>query len=193
MKKISATVFIVTLGLLLAGCTGADTNDIGSMLQNLSRSYPAIMQFLAAFSYVSGIWLMFTALYKFKRYAETRGNMMAYQMHIGQPLIYLLGALILFYFPNMVSISIVSLYGSTSVVSYPDVGSMWAPIVRSVMGLVRIVGYIAFIRGWLIFVRMGSEGSHSPGTFAKASLHIIGGILAINIVGTMNVIKASLD
>src|SRR3989338_8538562 len=125
MKKASGIIFLILSCLLLTGCFDIRTNSLGTMLQNLSRSYPAIFQFLAAFSYVSGIWLLFTSLYKFKRYADTRGNMMAYQLHIGQPLIYLLIGLILFYLPTMVSLSIFSFWGTTSIKSYPASSSMW--------------------------------------------------------------------
>jgi intracellular multiplication protein IcmC len=59
-----------------------------------------------------------------------------------------------------------------------------------VLQLIQIVGLIAFIRGWLILVKTatGQQG----GGIGKGITHIIGGVLALNIVGTQQVINASL-
>ncbi len=47
--------------------------------------------------------------------------------------------------------------------------------------LVQIVGLIAVIRGLLILMRL--SGQAQPGTFGRAMTHIVGGTLAMNIVG----------
>ena len=54
--------------------------------------------------------------------------------------------------------------------------------------ITQFVGYVAFIRGWILLLRIGEQGSQ-PGAFAKAVTHIVGGLVAINIFGTVAVIQ----
>ena len=118
--------------------------------------------------------------------------MMGFKGELGGPLIYIFVGITLFYFPEVVRIFMVTVWGSANIVEYPSTPSNWKYFTDPVIGLVRIVGYIAFIRGWLLLLRLGQEG-RQPGTGAKALLHILGGILAINIVGTINMLGATFD
>lgn len=187
-------IILLMLTFSLSGCEAEQkwTTGINSMLDNLAKSYPSVERFLVAFCYVVGIWLMIAGFFKLKRYADMRSSMMGGQAHLGGPIVYILVGVALFYFPEIVKISMTTVWGSASIVKYPDTPSSWKYFTDPVIGLVRIVGYIAFIRGWLLLIRLAQE-SHQPGTGAKALLHLVGGILAINIVGTINMLGATFD
>ena len=57
----------------------------------------------------------------------------------------------------------------------------------ALLGLVQVMGVIAFIRGWVLLGHAGEQNAQQ-GMFGKGLTHIIGGILAINIVGTKDLI-----
>ena len=64
---------------------------------------------------------------------------------------------------------------------------MIAPIV----GIIQLIGLFAFLRGWMILARLGKQGAQ-PGTTSKGIVHLIGGILAVNITTTVNVVVNTL-
>jgi intracellular multiplication protein IcmC len=72
-----------------------------------------------------------------------------------------------------------SLFGSGSLVG--------APLTM----IIRVIGLIAFVRGWVLIARSASQGQ-PPGGTGKGLIHVFGGILAINIVGTLNMINTTL-
>jgi intracellular multiplication protein IcmC len=81
---------------------------------------------------------------------------------------------------------------STTPLSYSDTVNsavLAADVQIAILRLVQIIGVIAFIRGWLILAQSARQGSQP--VIGRALTHIIGGILAINIIGTKNVIWAT--
>jgi intracellular multiplication protein IcmC len=57
---------------------------------------------------------------------------------------------------------------------------------------IQIIGLVAFIRGWMMIAKSASQGGHQQGGFGKGMMHIFGGVMAINIVSTLNVINQTL-
>ena len=57
--------------------------------------------------------------------------------------------------------------------------------------IIQTIGLIAFIRGWVLVARSASQGQ-PPGGTGKGLVHVFGGILAMNIVGTIQVINNTL-
>jgi intracellular multiplication protein IcmC len=72
-----------------------------------------------------------------------------------------------------------TLFGSGSVVGRP------------LAIIIQVIGLIAFVRGWVLVARSASQGQ-PPGGTGKGLIHVFGGILAINIVGTINMINNTL-
>jgi hypothetical protein len=87
----------------------------------------------------------------------------------------------------------VTLYGTTAISPYWVEGG--SPEFRTIVivmgGFVQFIGYIAFLRGWILLARLG-ERSSQEGTLARALMHIFGGILAINVFGTYRMLKVTL-
>jgi hypothetical protein len=68
-------------------------------------------------------------------------------------------------------------------------GASSAAALQGVFLFIRLVGYIAFIRGWLL-LNQGGQGK--DGVIARGLTHIMGGVAAINVVETAKVLANTL-
>lgn len=163
--------------------------DIGQMLINLSQSYSAIFKMVTAIAYVMGLSFLVMSIFSFKQYAESHNSMSGGGLKA--PLLYILVATVFLYLPSAIDTLMESTFGAKdTALSYSDSGDMVSMgIQEAVFRLSQIVGLIAFIRGWLILAQSAKQGAQPA--LGRALTHIIGGILAINIVGTKNVIWAT--
>ncbi len=57
--------------------------------------------------------------------------------------------------------------------------------------IIQTIGLYAFARGWVLIARGAGQGQQ-PGNTGKGLMHIFGGILAVNIVGTVEMINNTL-
>jgi intracellular multiplication protein IcmC len=113
---------------------------------------------------------------------------MSSQHSLKGPLINFLVATALIYSPQMFATLMLTSFGYSSPLQYGGDIPGWADAGgKALIGLVQVIGVIAFIRGWLYIARLAGQGGQ-PGTFGKGLTHIIGGILAINIIGTKEVL-----
>ena len=164
--------------------------DLQSMLRSLSQSYPPIVRLLQAGSYFTGMALISKAIFNLKQYGEMRVMMSAHTDIRGPLVLIFVGAMLLF-LPTTMDVLLLSTFGDSSILAY-DVSSsvVGGQLLLDILNFIRIVGFIAFVRGWWIMTALGS--SHAPpGTLTKALVHLVGGILAINIVGTMKIIAGT--
>ena len=165
--------------------------DVVTMLLNLQRSYPQIILMITAFSYLAGIWILFQALYKMKQYGELR-TMMSLQTDMRGPLMQIVVGMILIALPTSIKYTLNTFYGTDSIMALPGAGGeRWEVAINSVQRLVQVIGLIAFIRGWLILVRVVDKNSQIQGGLAKAGTHILGGILALNIEASVKIINVT--
>ena len=68
--------------------------------------------------------------------------------------------------------------GDSLVPVRPGLGSVTKEGLTGVLWFVRLVGYIAFIRGWLL---LNQAGQGKDGSIGRALTHLGGGVAAINI------------
>ncbi len=171
------------------------TPTFASMLANLAQVVPQLGDLVKGVMFFAGLLLIFRAIYAFKQYGELR-TMMSVNADLKAPIIYLLvGAALLFY-PSMAIFSLNTIYGSKGyeLVAYvpnPHWTDQTNQMVKDLATILRLIGYIAFFRGWLILTQLAGQATQ-PGTFGKALTHIIGGILLVNIFGTWNILKNTL-
>jgi intracellular multiplication protein IcmC len=179
--------------ICLAGCSVSIT-DSANMLTNLSNSYPGIWKLITSGAYLMGMALIMRAIYYLKIYGESR-SMMSSQSSLKVPLTYLVVAAVFMYLPSAFHSILLTMFGTTEVtpISYntEGLGNLNVQATNAVFGFIQIVGLISFVRGWLIIVK-SAQGSAQGATVGKGVTHIIGGILAINIVGTRDAIWATL-
>lgn len=184
------SVVLIAAGILLTGCTVSDGNDLASILVHLQRSLEPIWGFLIAFSYVLGICFIVIAIMRLKQYGQMT-VMMSTHASLGPTLAYIIVGAGLLFLPTLLDIMSVTLwdYGVDDIRGF-DQTIGFHEIMIPIIQLIQVLGLISFIRGWILLTKIGGH-SGQPGTLNKAVLHILGGILAINIVGTIDVLQAT--
>ncbi len=166
--------------------------DLGGILRTFQTNLGPLYQLVVAISYVMGIWFISDSIFKLKKYGQQR-TMMSTNASMGKPILLFIIGLGLLYFPTFVNVSIQSLWvngASTSIIGWGNPTSVWKAFVDPLIDTIRLFGLIAVVRGLAILTRMANESSQ-PGTAGKGLMHIIAGTFAINILGTINVIKAT--
>ena len=163
--------------------------DVQSILVNLSKSYPAVKRLIFSISFFTGLAMTLSALYKLKVYGEMR-TMMGTQTNLKEPLATFLAAAVFLFIPSAFDSLMVTTFGSPDVTPLSYVASEapgFEDGMKAVLGLVQIIGLISFIRGWSQLAGAAQQG-RQPGGFGKGLTHIFGGLLAMNIAGTKDII-----
>jgi len=166
--------------------------DLGTLLQNVKKDMPRLLRFITAVSYFAGLWFAFSGVYELRIFGQSR-VMMPTNVNMTGPMIRLIVGMFMMFLPSFVNISVYTLwhYGSSSVLLYPNqTKAGWRDVMEGTIAVVRLIGYIAFIRGLILVTRSAKQGA-PQGLLAKAMTHIIGGILAINVVGTLDALKGT--
>ncbi|MBI5448090.1 MAG: type IV secretion protein IcmC [Gammaproteobacteria bacterium] len=192
-RNISSSQLNAVLSLFalffLAGCTvNGNQVSLQGFLNRLAVSYNDIAKLVTAWAYITGAFFGVFAIFQFKVYGESR-TMMSIQTNIFKPITYLLVSVALMYFPSTFKTLMMSTFGTPNLspLNWSGVTSVGVygyklAVTPALLGLMRLVGLVSFVRGWIMLVRIADQGQH--GTFGKAVTHIVGGLLLINIVGT---------
>lgn len=183
--------------LLLSGCAqqiNVAENTLATMINNMQRSVQGIWTLVVAGSYIIGVSFVILSIFKLKKYGQMR-TMMDNNANITGPVLYLFIGIVLIYVKEMADIVLATVWSNESLDSLKS----WQGggqtgifgISYAVQQIIRLMGLIAFVRGWMILAKLSSE-SRQPGTLSKGLLHIFGGILGINIGGTLELLHATL-
>lgn len=187
-----------------ATCTGGSVQcwiiSQTSILTNIGHSLIPVERLITGGAYLIGCAFLFKAIYSLKIYGESR-TMMSNSASVKEPVIYLIVGAMLIYFPSAVSSIMESSFGYENVLQYAPVNSKNQAL-DSIFGsgsavgapvclFIQVIGLVAFVRGWVLVARSASQGQ-PPGGTGKGLMHVFGGILAINIVGTINMINNTL-
>ena len=182
---------------------GGVTNWISSnanILTNIANNLLPVEKLLTGAAYLMGLSLAFKAIYSLKTYGESR-TMMSSNTSIKEPLTYFFVSSVFIYFPTALEIFMNTTFGRATPLEYAPINSgngtldtLFGP--DSVVGkplalIIQVIGLVAFIRGWVLIARSASSGQ-PPGGTGKGMVHVFGGILAMNIVQTLNIINNTL-
>lgn len=199
IKQLQKRFWILALLLLLpATAVGVEIN-FATMLTSLKRNAGPLIRFVVATAYVIGIWFVISAIMDLKMVGQSTHMQNSQQGHVSRPLIKMIIGVVMLYLPTTIDVGVWTLWGHTatgatgeSYMSYtPHASDPFAPAKEGAIAIVRVVGYVSFVRGLIILSRANDQGAQ-PGTFGKGLMHVIGGILAINIVETVKIIANSL-
>jgi len=166
------------------------------ILTNIANTLVPVERLLTGAAYLIGLSLAFKAIYTLKVYGEAR-TMMSSNASIKEPVIYLIVAGIFIYFPTAYEIMRNTTFGSDStVLAYVNsdnkaISTIFGPdslVGKPLALIIQTIGLIAFIRGWVLIARSASQGQQ-PGGMGKGFMHVFGGVLAMNIVGTLQIIN----
>lgn len=190
------TLILLFLLPLLAACS--PSQDFNNEMANLAKNLPYVVRLIVAIAYVMGVWFIYSGFYTLKIYGDMRTMMAAQGAGFGGPALKIMIGSCLMMMPGMVKIAINSLWGmgdvtSMEIIAYPNLGTGWqgwAPAIRGVIDVIRVFGYVAFVRGFHMLGKATKYGAQ-PGLYGKGLWHVCGGVLAINIVGTIDIIRNS--
>lgn len=186
-------IFFILLPLGLTACGKLpDTSslDIEQMIINLAKTMPSLLAMFTAAAYIIGFALVLKGIYRLKEYGEMRTTMSS-QTNIWGAIITLVMGSMLIFLVSSYKIGLQTLFGYSSPLRYSQDSSSTDALVSSVVLIMQVVGVIAFIRGILL---LNSGGTHhaQPGSIGKGLTFIVGGLLAINIYGTWQVLVNTL-
>lgn len=156
------------------------------------ESFPALVNFMNLLTGLIGVVLVGMSVFKFIEFDRSNG-----QVRLITPFMYLFVGAALYFFSTSADTMLATVFGgSTSVnslLSYSGSGvsDKQAQFIKSLVMVVRLIGYVAFIKGWLLLKKIGDGSQGSDEAFSKALIHILFGVLAINIVATVNVISST--
>ena len=164
---------------------------VSEVLEHLKGQLPALWRITTGFCYLMGITMAFKSVGQFRAYANS--HMTAATPEFQKPMISLVLAIVFLFAPRMAKISLFTLFKVDSPTAYvPEGGgSDFTTMIQILGSIVEFIGFVAFIRGWILLSHISHQGSQ-PGQFAKAMAYIIGGICALNIFGTWTIIKGTL-
>ena len=189
--------YLLVLSFLFSSVFAVSDQTLSGIFAHLYDSLNKIYPVLIGLCYVIGIFFIGKALFMLKKHGYKTAFMNADSSIIG-PMVIMLVGVILMYTPGFLNIMFMTLYGQKvqPTGSWMDTakaggGDQWYSALVPMVGLVQVLGLIAFIRGWILVVKGAAPGSQ-PGNVSKGAMHILGGILAINITGTIDIINCSI-
>jgi intracellular multiplication protein IcmC len=169
--------------------------DLGTALENLTFAFESLVNLVAAISYVMGLYFIFRGVGMYKIFA-TQSFASTQKGEVAGPLVFMVIGAILMYFPSTLDTSMQTLFGYgakemplASDMSYApaQAGEHWEEISTVLIKYMKLIGFIAFLRGWTILSKMGHSGAQ-PGSVGKGIVHIVAGVLLINIVDTITLL-----
>lgn len=181
-----------------AGDTSIDDSTLtaNAIFSHLDDSLNKVYPMLIGLAYTLGVFLMVKSMLMFKKHGYKTAFMSASSSLLG-PFAVLIIGIMLMHTPGVLSIFFMSVYGSSDVqntLTWTSAASSdaWYSALVPMIGLIQVIGICAFIRGWLLLLRGAGEQQSGPGSIGKGLIHIVGGVMAVNITGTIDLINRSL-
>ena len=172
----------------------ASTFDFNAMITNLTATAASFEGLVVAVSYITGIAMIFRALAMYRAFGQTITQTSA-RGEIAGPMVFLVVGAALIYLPSTIQSSLQTLFADSSsspirdMIGYTTVSTFarWNQLSAVIVQYLRLLGLIAFVRGWIMLSKMGHQGSQ-PGQLSKGITHLVGGIMLFNLVDTINII-----
>jgi len=164
---------------------------------NIINSLVSIEKLATGTAYLIGISFAIKALYSMKKLAEAKSQSQDHAT-MKEPAIYFLVSAMCLYFPTGFAVLMNTTFGYSQVLAYAPI-TTGSSTLNSLFSqdnafgyalalFIQVVGVIAFIRGWILIARSASSGQ-PPGGTGQGLTHVFGGILAMNIMGTIQIIN----
>lgn len=171
-------LLVLTATLLMPSQAFAQGVTIGSMFANFSGSVLAIIKLIKVAAYIIGVFLVVGSIFKFSQLGQG-------QVQAKTPLIMFFSGIGIFALTGTVSLAMqtMAMGSGPGDILMPSTGggASTQAAIQGVMLFIRMIGYIAFIRGWLL---LNQNAQGKEGTIGRALTHIFGGVAAINVAWT---------
>lgn len=168
--------------------------DASQMLVNLSGNIPELMKLATAIMYVLGMYIIIISLAGMRNAptlqsaGQGQTSMWTLWKHV------FVGAALI-YFPSLVHVGNASLFSTPLPYAYvTDTSDPYSSLYNSVFMVIQLVGVIAVGKGvYELGFGQGqkTENGHQGG-FQKGLMHMIGGIMCINLPAALHMILSTL-
>lgn len=174
----------------------AESIDFVTALENLSNTFGSISFLVVAISQLIGVVLVFRGIAMYKIFA-TQTMSSAQKGELAGPLVHVVVGVIMIYLGSSIDVSVETLFGSANssagdIKAYLPAGTeeKWQALMAVLVKYFKLIGLLAFVKGWIILSKMGHAGVQ-PGSMGKGLTHIIGGVLLMNMVDTMQLLSCT--
>lgn len=161
---------------------------------NLINTAIDLELFMMIASYIAGIVMIIRGIALYKAFGQNV-NQATRPGEVAGPFVYIVVGTMLLYFPTIFSISLYTIFGTTSVENLDATTATggysvyeWDRIYTVITRYCRLVGVISFFRGLLLLSRSGEPGVQ-PGSITRGIVHIVAGVMIYNIKGTVDALQ----
>ncbi len=207
-KNLQIFSLFLVFAILFSSSDAAYAADISTVLNNLRKVLKPLTVVLLFISFLVGTFMIFRAIVLFKKFGMSM-NMQTQPGEFAGPITYLIVGAALIYLPTTTDMMMNAIFGgSTSLfgggtldytaygqgsqlLGYVTTGAVeqqWADLANTLILYIQFLGLLSFIKGWIMLGKAGQAGAQ-PGSFSKAMTHIIGGIIAVNFVGMVTILR----
>ncbi len=178
----------LVLSLLLLTVELVSAQTVG---QNVMAGLAGAEDFFVYLYYVVGIGFVFSGINKLKKLGHRTAFMNVDAGITGPMMLVIIGGCLTALPAFLQSIN-QTIFANASIkvaneLSYRGPGrETLVEQIKPVIFIIQLIGMIALLRGFLILSKATGQGAQ-PGTISKGFIHILGGVLAVNVVETANV------
>lgn len=191
INKVSIYSLFLILAFFVPLDAMAQSNSLSldSVFSNFTSSSKALTSLVAATSRIMGIYFVIAAIFKFSQLGSNQ------QITAKVPITMFLVGVCLFALPSgLIVVQETMSMGSSPpgdflVPSNATLGKFTSTGITGVLFFIRLIGYIAFVRGWLL---LNQAGQGKEGTLGRGLTHIFGGVAAINAQITAQILANSI-
>ena len=159
--------------------------DLMQIILNFGASLEDIANLVASVSYIIGVIFMMIGVKKLHNSNDQRAQI--HPMELGGPLMNIITGVALIWWPVMLDALTASLWGTANPIGYdPNIDAQYKEVWTVILNVMKIVGLIAFIRGWYCLTKAGEQGAQ--GMVGKGLTHIVGGVLAFHMDAVIQVL-----
>ena len=190
-------LFLLLLPQFAFAGLGGTWADAVTIVVNISQNVSALTKFVTGFLYLAGIGFGVKAIFALKVYGEQR-TMMASNTSLKPTLTWLMVSCVFLFLPGVIDTTMNSVFGDSSVLTYADWEKAssdvyFEQLMEGIFMIVKLVGLISFARGWFIISASAHQGGGGQNTVGKGVIHILGGLMGMNIVKTINILDNTLN
>lgn len=183
-----AMLAVASLMLMPLESHAAMSPGLDAMFANFRDSSVALTRLVKYVSYIIGLFFVINSIVKFSQLGSNQ------QLTPKVPLTMFFIGVSIFSLTSVVNMATATMAmgsgpGTILMPSGPAFGAVTAAGLQGVFLFIRLVGYIAFIRGFLL---LNQAGQGKEGTVGRGLTHIFGGVAAINITITAKILANTL-
>lgn len=180
------------------GSSSSSSFSLDTMIINLNAAVGNVKLLVGAISTLAGVTLIFKGIGLYRAFGQTV-TQTSQRGELAGPMVYIFVGAMLIYLPSNIDASLATIFGGSSsfsttsdaqaLMGYSTGSSFqrWSDLSGVIVNYLKLIGLIAFVRGWFILSKMGQSGTQ-PGMLGKGITHLIGGILLVNVVDTINIL-----